>query len=282
MAAEVLVHRPPRRWGLLGRYALLIVVAAVVLLPIYVTVIGALKPGAEVINYPRSLVPDGLTLDGMRSAWRNGNLDRYLVNSAIVATLITTLQVTTSLLAAYAFAFLEFPARRLLFVVFLATLTIPSEATIVGNVETIQRFGWTDTFQGLAFPFAATAFGTFLLRQVFLQLPGDLRDAAALDGVGHWRFLWGVAAPLARPSIGALAVFSFLSAWNQYLWPLLITTRDDYRTVQIGLKALAAANVDEFNVLMAGNVLAALPIFVVLMLFQRQLIRGLTAGAVKG
>lgn len=282
MAAEVLVHRPPRRWGLVGRYALLITVAAVVLLPIYVTVIGALKPGAEVINYPRSLVPDGLTLEGMRSAWRNGNLDRYLVNSAIVATLITTLQVTTSLLAAYAFAFLEFPARRLLFVVFLATLTIPSEATIVGNVETIQRFGWTDTFQGLAFPFAATAFGTFLLRQVFLQLPGDLRDAAALDGVGHWRFLWGVAAPLARPSIGALAVFSFLSAWNQYLWPLLITTKDDYRTVQIGLKTLAAANVDEFNVLMAGNVLAALPIFVVLMLFQRQLIRGLTAGAVKG
>lgn len=282
MAAEVAARRPHRHWGLAGRYALLVTVAAVVLLPIYVTVIGALKPGAEVINYPRSLVPDGLTLEGMRSAWRNGNLDRYLVNSAIVATLITTLQVTTSLLAAYAFAFLEFPARRLLFVVFLATLTIPSEATIVGNVETIQRFGWTDTFQGLALPFAATAFGTFLLRQVFLQLPGDLRDAAALDGVGHWRFLWGVAAPLARPSIGALAVFSFLGAWNQYLWPLLITTKDDYRTVQIGLKTLAAANVDEFNVLMAGNVLAALPIFVVLMLFQRQLIRGLTAGAVKG
>ncbi len=281
MAAEMTVARRPR-WGLAGRYVLLVTVAAVVLLPIYVTVIGALKPGAEVINYPRSLVPDGLTLDGMRSAWRNGNLDRYLVNSAIVATLITTLQVTTSLLAAYAFAFLEFPARRLLFVVFLATLTIPSEATIVGNVETIQRLGWTDTFQGLAFPFAATAFGTFLLRQVFLQLPRDLRDAAALDGVGHWRFLWGVAAPLARPSIGALAVFSFLSAWNQYLWPLLITTKDDYRTVQIGLKTLAAANVDEFNVLMAGNVLAALPIFAVLLVFQRQLIRGLTAGAVKG
>jgi sn-glycerol 3-phosphate transport system permease protein len=272
----------PFRRSLLGRYALLIALAFAVLLPIYVTVVGAFTPGEKVLRYPGSLWPSELTLEGVRSAWSSGNLGRYLVNSAVMATLITVLQVVTSVLAAYAFAFLWFPAKRLVFALFLATLTIPAEATIVANVETIQRLGWTDSYQGLVVPFAATAFGTFLLRQVFLQLPRDLSDAAAMDGVGHLRFLWDVAAPLARPTIGALATFSFLSAWNQYLWPLLVTTQDEYRTVQIGLKFLSGANVSRFNVVMAGNVIAAAPIFIILLVFQRQLIRGLTAGAVKG
>lgn len=272
----------PFRRSHLGRYALLVLVAFAVLLPIYVTVAGAFTPGERVLDYPGSLWPSQLTLQGMREAWTTGNLGRYLVNSAVVAVAITVLHVVTSVLAAYAFAFLWFPCKRLVFAVFIATLTIPAEATVVANVETVQALGWTDSYQGLVLPFAATAFGTFLLRQVFLQLPGDLRDAAAMDGVGHLRFLWDVAAPLARPTIGALATFSFLSAWNQYLWPLLVTTQDEYRTVQIGLKFLSGANVSRFNVVMAGNVIAALPILLILLVFQRQLIRGLTAGAVKG
>jgi sn-glycerol 3-phosphate transport system permease protein len=153
---------------------------------------------------------------------------------------------------------------------------------IVANYETVQKLGWTDSYQGLIGPFLAFAFGTFLLRQAFLQIPRDLRDAAVIDGYGHWGFLRRVAVPLARPQIAALAVFSFLAAWNQYLWPLLITNEDRYRTVQIGLKQLAASNVIGFNLVMAGTILAALPIFVLLIVFERQLVRGLTAGAVKG
>jgi sn-glycerol 3-phosphate transport system permease protein len=131
-------------------------------------------------------------------------------------------------------------------------------------------------------PFLATAFGTFLVRQVFLTLPRDLRDAAAIDGVGHVGFLRHVAVPLVRPTLGALALFTFLSTWGQYLWPVLITTESDMNTLQVGLKQISEARLDEPNLVMAGTLIAAIPIVIVLLLFQRQLVRGLTAGAVKG
>jgi sn-glycerol 3-phosphate transport system permease protein len=270
------------RLRLVGRYAVLVLLAMVVLTPIYVTVIGALKPGQAFLDFPRSLLPIDLTLDVLREAWSVGNLDRYLLNSLIVSTLITLGQVVTSVLAAYAFAFLWLPAKRLLFTVFLATLMVPAEAVILSNVLTVQAWGWTDSYRALVVPFLATAFGTFLIRQVFLTIPRDLREAAALDGLGHFRFLWDVAVPIARPAVGALALFAFLSSWNQYLWPQRVTNTDEYRTVQIGLKQLQTANVDQLNLVMAGTVLAALPIFLLLVFFQRQLVRGLTAGAVKG
>jgi sn-glycerol 3-phosphate transport system permease protein len=274
MAADV---RGARR---IGRYVVLVVVAAIVLFPIYAAVVAALKPGESFLKNP--LVPVDLTLDTLRDAWDSGNMARYLVNSLVVSVAITIGQVVTSLLAAYAFAFLRFPFRNTLFLVFLATLLVPAETTILVNRETIESWGWIDSYQALVVPFLATAFGTFLIRQVFLTLPNDLREAAALDGLGHLSFLREVAAPLARPTIAAFALFSFLAAWNQYLWPLVVTNDPDYRTVQIGLKSLAMANLDQINLVMAGTVIAAVPIFALLLVFQRHLIRGLTAGAVKG
>ena len=131
-------------------------------------------------------------------------------------------------------------------------------------------------------PFLATGFGAFLMRQAFLTLPHELRDAAALDGYGHWRFLWRVAVPLARPAVAALTVFAFLAAWNQYLWPLLITKDDQLRTVQIGLKQLQQTSIDQLNITFAGAVIAVIPLVILLLFFQKQLVRGLTAGAVQG
>jgi sn-glycerol 3-phosphate transport system permease protein len=274
--------RARRRLRVIGRYVTLVIVAVLILFPIWTTLMGALKPGPKLLDYPRSLLPVDLTLDTLREAWRVGHLNRYLVNSAIVSIAITIGQIVTAVLAGYAFAFLRFPLRRTIFVIFLATLMVPAEVTVLVNVETIQDLHWIDSYQALIVPFLATALGTFLLRQVFLTIPTELREAAALDGLGHWRFLSGVAVPLARPTIGALGLFSFLAAWNQYLWPQRVTNQEQYRTVQIGLKALQSANLDKLNLVMAGTVIAAIPIFVVLVLFQRQLIRGLTAGAVKG
>ena len=265
-----------------GRYALLVVGALVVLLPIYIAVAIAIQPGDRLVEFPSLLIPTSLRLGAFTKAFDQGHLGRYLVNSMIVTGVIVAAQVVTSILAAYAFAFVEFPAKRLVFMVFLATLMVPAEATIVANYETVQHLGWLDSYQALIVPFLATAFGTFLLRQAFLGVPIDLRDAASLDGAGHLRFLRSVAVPLARPAIAALTVFSFLLAWNQYLWPLLVTNDDRYRTVQIGLKTLVSTRLDEINVALAGSILAALPIFVLLIVFQRQLVRGLTSGAVKG
>ena len=176
-----------------GRYALLIFLAFLVLFPIYATLMQALKSGPDAINHPRSLLPIDFTLDTMRAAWRIGDLGRLLVNSLIVAVVVTLGVIVTSLLAAYAFAFLTFPGKGATFIFFLATLLVPAELTVVVNQRTIDSLGWINSYQGLIVPLLATTFGTFLIRQVFLTVPKDLREAAALDGVGHLRFLWEVA-----------------------------------------------------------------------------------------
>ena len=281
------VRRPNRpalgRTGglrLVGRYALLLFVSFVVLFPVYATVIGAFKPSGKVLQNP--LLPDAFTLDVLGDAWSEGRLGRFILNSLVVAVIVTVCQVATSVMSGYAFAMLEFPGRGPLFVVFLMTLLVPLEATLIVNRRTIDSLGWLNTYQGLAGPFLATAFGTFLLRQVFLGFPQELRDAARIDGAGHARFLWNVALPVIRPSVGALALFGFLSSWNQYLWPNLITTESDMNTVQSGLRLLRYSTLDRPNLLMAGTVIAAVPITAALLVFQRQLVRGLTAGAVKG
>jgi sn-glycerol 3-phosphate transport system permease protein len=270
----------PTGWRAVGRYGLLAIVSVLVLFPVYTTVVAALKPGNRVLVNP--LVPDSFTLDVLQDAWTEGRLGRFLVNSLVVAVVVTIAQVVTSVLSAYAFALLDFPGRTFLFGVFLATLLVPLEATLVVNRRTVDSLGWLNSYQGLIVPFLATAFGTFLLRQVFLSLPLDLRDAAEIDGVGHFGFLRHVAVPLVRPTIGAMALFSFLATFNQYLWPNLITTEADMHTVQSGLRQLSQSQLDRPNLVMAGVLIAALPIVVLLLLFQRQLVRGLTAGAVKG
>jgi sn-glycerol 3-phosphate transport system permease protein len=281
MAGDVAVSfDTPTGWRRVGRYALLAVVAAIVLLPVYVTVVGAFKPADRVLV--DQLVPNAVTFDAFRDAWRLGNLDRYLANSAIVAIVVTAAQVVTSVLSGYAFSLLRFPGRDALFLLFLSTLLVPLEATVVVNFRTVDSLGWVDSYLGLVVPFTATAFGTFLVRQVFLSLPADLRDAAEIDGVGHFGFLRHVALPLVRPTLGALGLFSFLATWNQYLWPSIVTRDPDMRTVQSGLRALNDSAIDTPNVVMAATVIAAIPIVVVLIVFQRQLVRGLTAGAVKG
>ena len=265
-----------------ARYLLLTALAFVVLFPIYVTVVGSLLMPEQLTSRPPTLIPDHPQWSSYSDAWSGGHFSTYLRNSAVITAAITVGQLATSILAGYAFALLEFPFKRTIFVVFLATMMVPFEVTIITNLQTVTDLGWYNSYAGLAVPFLATGFGAFLMRQAFLQIPHDLRDAATIDGYGHLKFLGRVAVPLARPSIAALAVFSFLGAWNQYLWPLLVTRDDEYRTVQIGLKQLRSTQLDEINVTLAGTILAALPLVVLLILFQKQLIRGLTTGAVKG
>ncbi len=275
----------PRARRMLGkslRYLLLTVLAIVVIFPLYMTVVNSLLRPSQIAARPPTFFPTNPQWSSYSSAWNAGHMSRYLLNSAIQTLIITVGQLVTAILAAYAFAFLEFPLKRTLFLVFLSTLMVPFEVTIVTNLATINDLGWYNSYQGLAVPFLATGFGAFLLRQAFLQVPRDLQDAASLDGYGHWKFMTRVAVPLARPAVAALGVFAFLGAWNQYLWPLLVTKDEKYRTVQIGLKQLRATSIDQVNVTFAGVIIAALPLVILLLLFQKQLVRGLTAGAVKG
>jgi sn-glycerol 3-phosphate transport system permease protein len=271
-----------RRSRLILRYVLLTLGAVIVLFPVYVAIVNSLLEPSQIAHQPPPLFPLHPQWNSYSRAWSQGSLGIYLRNSAIQTALIVTGQVATSVLAGFAFAFLAFPFKRTLFITFLATLMIPFEVTVTTNLSTITSLGWFNSYAGLAVPFLATGFGTFLMRQAFLQIPRDLREAAELDGYGRLAFLWRVAIPLARPAIAALAVFSFLSSWNQYLWPLLATGNDNsVRTVQIGLKQLLNTQLDQINVSLAGTVIAVVPLIVLLVVFQKQLVRGLTAGAVK-
>jgi sn-glycerol 3-phosphate transport system permease protein len=284
-AADESASRTPRRrfrLGTFGRYVLLSVIAFLVLFPLYIAVVNSLLTPAEIGSRPPTIFPTKPIWHTYSDAWNNGHMGEYLKNSFVMTAIIVAGQLVTATVAAYAFAFLEFPFKRILFVVFLATLMIPFEVTIITNLTTVTDLGIYNSYAGLAIPFLATGFGAFLLRQSFLTLPRDLKDAAALDGYGHLRFLVRVVVPLSRPVLAALGVFAFLSAWNQYLWPLLVTKDDEFRTVQIGLKQLRNTNLDQINVTFAGAVIAVIPLAILLLVFQKQLVRGLTAGAVKG
>ncbi len=261
---------------------LLISVSVAVLFPLYYAVVISLAADNDVSQYPPPLFPTGLHLENFTRAMDMAPLLRYLLNSVIQSSLVTFSHLLLASLAAYAFAFIPFRGKQVVFLIFLSTMMIPWEATLIPNYLTIGALRWKDTFQGLAAPFMATAFGTFLLRQFFLSIPKDLQDAATIDGCGHLRFLTQIVVPLARPALGTLAVYSFLQTYNQYTWPLLITNKPEMRTVQIGLALLQDEERFMWNVVMAGVVIILIPTFTLFVAGNRQLIRGLTAGAVKG
>ncbi len=214
-------------------------------------------------------------------AWDGGDLGDAMVRSLTMAVLITVSQVVTSILAAYAFVFLDFPFKKILFGLFMATLLLPLEVTLVGNLSLIRQLGWINSMQGLVLPFAASAMGTFLIRQGFRGIPVDIQDATRIDGYGHVSFLVKFAVPLARPVIAAFTVIAALSAWNQYLWPRAIIEKSSANTLQIALKSGIAENIAQSNVTVAAALVSAVPVGIVLVAFQRHIIRGLTAGAVK-
>ena len=282
MPTEAAPARHSRRLRRAGSYAALTVGAVVVLAPIYFTIVNSLLPPDQLAHQPPPLFPTNPQWHDYSAAWNGGQMSKYMATSAIMTGIIVVGQLVTSVLAAYAFAFLTFPFKRTLFVVCLATLMIPLEVTFITNLDTITSLHWFNSYAGLSIPFLATGFGIFLLRQAFLQIPRDLQEAAQLDGYGHMRFMTRVAVPLARPSLAALAVFSFLAAWNQYLWPLVATGgTSPLDTVQIGLKQLLGTQVSTIPVALAGTVIAFVPLVILLLVFQKQLVRSLTAGAVK-
>jgi sn-glycerol 3-phosphate transport system permease protein len=214
--------------------------------------------------------------------WDRGNLGPALGRSFTITLFITVAQVVTSILAAYVFAFLRFPFKTLVFAFFMATLLLPLEVTLLANVQTIRELGWVNSNAALVFPFAATAFGTFLIRQGFRGVPPEVHDATRLDGYGHMGFLWRFAVPLTRPVIASFTVIAALGAWNQYLWPQAVIDDERFQTAQIRLKTIVGTDITNANIAIAAALIVALPVLLLLIAFSRQIIRGLTAGAVKG
>jgi len=282
IAAAPAIRRRPLRPGTVWAYALLAVAAVLIAFPLLLALSYSFMSASEIATYPPPLIPSAPSLNNYATVLDTIPIGRYLLNSFIVSTAVVIGQLITGSFAAYAFAFLVFRGRNVLFFLFLSTLMIPWEATIIPNYMTIRSLGWLDTYQGLAVPFMATAFGTFLLRQAFLQIPRELWDSARIDGASSFRFLRSMVVPLARPALGTVAIYGFLSTYNQYFWPLLVTNERLMRTTQVGIAQLRDEETLRWGLIMAGVIMVALPTLALLVLGQRQLIRGLTAGAVKG
>jgi sn-glycerol 3-phosphate transport system permease protein len=261
---------------------LMVVLAIAVLFPLLYALGTSLKTSAEVNRYPPTLWPHVFDAGNYPDALRVAPIARFLLNSFIQSGVVTLGQLVTASLAAFAFSYIEFPGRQALFFLFLSTLMIPAEVTLIPNYLTVRSLGWLNSYPALVAPFLATAFGTFLLRQFFLTIPRELWDAALIDGCSRRRFLVRILAPLARPAFATLAIYAFLSAWNQYLWPLLVINSQQMRTVQIGLAILQSQEAVSWNLVMAGIVLIVAPTIFLFLIGYRHVVRGLTAGAVKG
>jgi ABC-type glycerol-3-phosphate transport system permease component len=207
-----------------------------------------------------------------------------MLNSFIQTGVITFFQVMFSILAGYAFAMFEFRGKNILFVVVIGSLIIPFELTFIPNFLLISDLGWANTYQGLTVPFLASAFGVFMFRQFFASLPRDLYDAAKIDGASDWFYLWRVVVPLSKGAIAAFTIFAFLSAWNQYLWPLVITNEESMRTAQIGIRFFLVnqERATDWGAIMAGAVIVMVPTLIVFLVAQRQLVKGIAASGLKG
>jgi ABC-type glycerol-3-phosphate transport system permease component len=262
----------------------LIGIGLLIAMPIFIAILASFKLPADITNYPPTMFPEEWTVENYVTAWTSTPFGRFFLNSVIQTGIIVGANILFSILAAYAFSFLHFPGRDILFYVVVGSLMIPFQLTFIPNFVLITDLGWANTYQGLTFPFLASAFGVFMLRQFFLSIPKDLHDSAQIDGAGNWRFLWQILVPISKGSISAFGIFSFLGAWSQYLWPLIITSEEKWRTIQIGLRFFLfdQERGADWGAIMASAVIALIPTLLIFLIAQRQLVKGIAMTGLKG
>jgi len=229
------------------------------------------------------LMPRQFDISNFIAAFEAAPLARFLVNSLLVSSAITILQVVTSILAAFALARMEFRGRALLLSLILATMMVPGEVTIIPNYLTVASFGWLDRYPGLVGPYAASGFGIFLLYQFFRTIPMELEEAAMLDGASRLRFLFQFMVPLSMPAVVSFGVYAFISAWNQYLWPLVVVQSTDMQTVQVGIGMLRSSQESSsWGVIMAATAILITPSILLFVAAQKHFVRGITMSGLKG
>ncbi len=262
-------------------HLVLIAGAFVASMPFLWMITTSLKPAGALYQQPL-LIPVHFHWRNYVEAWNAAPFPRFFLNSAIMAVGITLCQTLFSGMAGYAFARLKFPGRNTLFLVVLGTMMVPFPVTLIPSYIIVANLGWLDTYQALIVPRAASAFAIFLFRQFFLTIPREFEDAARIDGAGRLTIFWRIALPLSTPVIAASAVFSFLFAWNDFLWPLVVTTSPRMQPIQVGLAMFQGQYGTFWTLLMAATVLTIVPAILVFLLAQRRFIEGLTAGGLKG
>ncbi len=274
--------------GWLGKSAGYLGMALVVLaigIPLFWMVSGSLKTNQEINTYPPVWLPPDPQWSNYTDAWNSAPFDRFYINSIITSVIGSGLELANATLTAYALVFLRFPKKNLVFILILAALMVPNQVTIIPNYLTLADvFGrsWINTYQGIILPGAAVAFGTFLLRQAFMGLPREVIDAARVDGANHFRLLWEIVIPMARPVLITFALISLVAKWNDYLWPLIVTNQDRMRTLAVGISYLYnPETVTRWGPLMAATFFVLAPLILIYLWAQRHIIEGITAGATK-
>lgn len=281
---KVMNTRARRKKGLRQGCLILLnlLMAIFILLPLLYAVCIAFMPSSELFTLELNILPKHPIWENFRQAFEKVPLVRFVLNSFLVAGLITIGQIFSCSLAAFSFSFLTFKGKGILFMLVMATMMIPGEATIISNYLTVSSWGWLDTYPVLIVPYLTSAMGIFLFRQFYLTFPLSLYESAKLDGCSNLRFIVKILMPLTKSAVGAMAVYTFINAWNMYLWPLLVTGSDKMRTVQIGISMLNSVDAQSITLMIAGVVMIILPSISIFIIGQKQLIKGMFSGAVKG
>lgn len=261
-------------------YVSLVVGSLIMLAPFFTMLVVSLWPNQAFLA--RRFPLEQITLSNYRETFRVIPFGRYILNSALVTVTVTVFQILISSLAAFAFARLRFRGREGLFLLYLATLMIPAQVTLIPNFLIIKSLGWYDTYLALIIPGLFSALSTFLLRQYYRSIPLDLDEAARMDGAGSLRIWLQVIMPLSRPVIAALAVFTFQATWNDFLWPLVVTGSQNMRTVPIGLSYFVGQYSTAWNLLMAGSMISLLPVLLIYFLAQKTFVQGITLTGMGG
>ncbi|MCX6082182.1 MAG: carbohydrate ABC transporter permease [Chloroflexi bacterium] len=275
-------HLLRRKYRITALLAIVLIPAAFIILVPYLWMFTTSLKVRGTTGLPPYLFPNVFVFENYSKAWQAAPFLRYYLNTAFVAAAMILARVVFASMAAYAFAFLRFPGRNILFLLFLGTMMIPFQATIIPSYLIIRDLHWFNTYQALIVPRMVDAFSIFLLRQAFISLPRDYLDAAHLDGCSHWQALWRIVIPLNSSSVVTMALFTFLFAWNDFLWPLLVANNEQMRTIQVGLQIFAGRYQTEWTYMMAGTVTATLLPVIFFLAAQRSFISGMTRSGLKG
>lgn len=258
-------------------YALAIVVIA----PFIWMILTSFKDMSEIYVYPPKWFPEKFNFDNYVNAFTAAPFGRYYLNSLVVAFAVTLGQLITCSMAAFAFARLRFKGRDILFYIFLGTMMIPYNVTMIPSFMVLYWLGWIDSYYALIVPGLASAFGTFLLRQFFITIPRELEEAAYIDGASRLQVLRRIIIPLAKPALATLAIFTFMGVFNDFIWALIVINSEQMQTVQLGLAIFRDRYLTEWDLLMAGSVTAVLPILIVFFFAQKYFIKGITLSGLK-
>lgn len=262
--------------------AILILLVVLTIVPFLYMMLSAFKPNTEIFGTPITFFPQHPTLENVQSLLANFPFARWAFNTIVVAVFGSLLSVLLSSLAGFAFAKYEFRYKNVLFMLMLATLLIPNQVLLVPQFEVVRTLGWFNTYEGLIIPRAVGAFGIFLMRQYTVSLPSELLDAARIDGATEFGIWWRIVLPLVRPGLAVLGILSFTGLWNDFFWPLIITTDPSMFVVNLGISSLVGPYDYQYGILLSGTLLACLPVIIIFLFFQRQFIAGFTEGAFKG